>query len=59
MNRKTFKFTYRIAAALLLSSIFTFAFVLNRSAASEQVEFALPNFEGSAPTRQGVFPPRS
>ena len=59
MNQKTFKFTYRIVAALFLSSIFTFAFVLTRSAASEKVEFALPNFEGSAPTHQGVFPPRS
>ena len=35
MNRKTIKFTYRIAAALLLASIFTFAFVRTRSSASE------------------------
>ena len=54
MNRKTIKFTYRIAAALLLASIFTFAFVRTRSSASEQVDKGVQNQKASAESKSNV-----
>lgn len=49
MNRKTFPFAYRSAAALLLACISTFAFVFTRSSASQQ------NAEISAPNQKTVI----
>jgi len=54
MNRKTLKFTYRIAAALLLASIFTFAFVRTRSSASEQVDKGVQNEKASAESKSNA-----
>ena len=54
MNRKTFKFTYRIAAALLLASIFTFAFVRTRSSASEEVDNVVRNQKTTAESKRNT-----
>lgn len=54
MNRNTFKFTYRIAAALLLASVLTFAFVRTRSSAKEQVGNGTSNQEAIAELKSNI-----